>query len=285
MEVTLLKKSQSSSLKRSHRLNYIKDKWFTFLERGLATLDFVFLIYVNRSELFNNHHFILDESKKLFCFSEKHFNANCNTSVISLAVNPSYKGYSHAVHPGVTKSNEYIFSLSLHRSFPPPLTLNTLIYLLISRLSLTRDDSPPETNQHTHTQRLLLSFCSSKLAPEELIPISVLCKSIFGNQQPRCVLGKPERCVGSPDHQICTTLQLCIYSGHILKGQPRAWAKQSTQGSGYTLCPGSLGFLLQPNKHQLSFKVTPHYAMGTRTPGHLQHRLRSWKHGLLFLPL
>lgn len=32
----------------------------------------------------------------------------------------------------------------------PPLTLNTLIYPLISRISLTRDYSPPETNQLTH---------------------------------------------------------------------------------------------------------------------------------------
>lgn len=110
----------------------------------------MFLIYVNRSELLNNHHLILAESKKLFCFSQKHVNANCNTSVISLAANPSYKGYSHAAHQGITRSTEYIFSLFVYCSFPPPLTLNTLIYLLISRISLTRDYSPPETNQLTH---------------------------------------------------------------------------------------------------------------------------------------
>lgn len=110
----------------------------------------MFLIYVNRSELLNNHHLILAEIKKLFCFSQKHVNANCNISVISLAANPSYKGYLHAAHQGITRSTEYIFSLFVYCSFPPSLTLNTLIYLLISRISLIRDYSPPETNQLTH---------------------------------------------------------------------------------------------------------------------------------------
>lgn len=150
MEVTSLKKSQSSSLKSSHHLNYIKDKRFTFLERGLATLDFVFLIYVNRPEIFNNHHLILAESKKLFCFSQNDFNVNGKTSIISLAANPSYKGYSHETHQRITRSTADIFSLFVYCSFPPPLTLNTLIYLLTSGISLTRDDSPPGANKHKH---------------------------------------------------------------------------------------------------------------------------------------
>lgn len=93
----------------------------------------------------------MPKARNFFCFSPKHFNANCKTSIISLAAIPSYKGYSHEAHHRITRSAEieYTFCLFVYCSFPS-LTVNTLIYLLLSETSLTRDNSSPETNQHAH---------------------------------------------------------------------------------------------------------------------------------------
>lgn len=216
------------------------------------------------------------KARNFFVFPQKHFNANCRTNVISLAAIPSYKGYSQEAHQRFTRSTEYIFSLFVYSSFPSPLTLSTLIYFY-QEDKRDRDNSPPETNQHTytdyssvHAQVNLHLKSYSHLCTVQVF----LWKSIT-----KACIGKARKVCGVTRSDLDHSAALPLFRSH-----PERAAKSLSKAehTGLWLHPPAL---LQPNKYQLSLKGTPHYATGTQTPGHLQHRLRSCKHGLLFLPL
>lgn len=164
----------------------------------------------------------------------------------------------------------------------PPLALSTLIYLLLSGISLTRDNSPPETNQHTHTRRLLLCLCSSKLAPEELFP-SLYCSSLSSGINSQGAYWESQKDVWGHRLNLHQAAALPLF-----RTCPERAAKSLSKAehTGLWLHPPAQAALVSvAAKYQLSLKVTPHYAIGTQTPGQLQYRLRSCKHGLLFLPL